>query len=239
MLSEARKSKLSEFAESIGFEFEDFELLSVALTHPSYTFENGIAREYCYERLEFLGDSVLKIIVSRYLYDKFESYAEGELSRLRSFLVSDNFIEKLGRSLSIGKYVLVGKNEKKQGGLDRSSTLACAFEAVLGAIYLGGQFHKLYDFLTSLYDRFIDEIELNITSYNAKAMLQEYTQSKSRDLPEYVTLKEEGLDHEKVFEVAVKYKGELLGVGSSTTKKDAQQKAAMEACIKLGVIKDA
>lgn len=236
MFSDSREIELKEFVDSLNLEVDNLELLDKALTHPSFTFENNLDRIQSYERLEFLGDSVLKIFVSRYLYEKFEDYDEGALSRLRSTLVSDNLIEKLARRINLGKYVKMGFHEQRQGGLDRVSTLACSFEAILGAFYLDGKFHQLSDFLEKIYSEIIDEVSANILSYNAKAILQEYTQSQSQELPIYSIVSEKGLDHKKTFKIEVEYRNKVLGAGIGSSKKEAQQNAAMQACEKLGLM---
>ncbi len=236
MLSDSRKSKIKNFLAKIGFEANDYVLLDKALTHSSYVFENALTNTEHYERLEFLGDAVLKLLVSKYLFKKFPSYPEGQLTKIRGIIVSDEFLSKLALELGIPDYINLGPHEEKTGGRQRPSILACVFEALLGALYEDGQVDKIYDFLVELYDQYVDDIDSNMCVYNVKALLQEYTQSQTKELPEYQVVKEEGKDHDKSYVIEVKYSGKVLGIGTGKSKKDAEKDAALKASIKLGLI---
>ncbi len=236
MLSEFRIKELKTFLKSINFNSKNYELINKALTHTSYTFENHDSNYDHYERLEFLGDAVLKLAVSRYLFFKYPDYAEGQLTKIRGIIVSDEFLAKLAGNINLSKYLNLGPHEEKSGGRTRPSILACAFEALLGALYEDGYLDKIYTFLEDLYDDYVDEINSNMCVYNVKALLQEYTQSKNKDLPEYIITKEQGKDHNKIYEVEVRYNGEVLGKGKGKSKKEAEKDAAMDASVNLGLI---
>lgn len=224
-----------EFFKNLDLNNPDNLVFKTALTHCSYTHENNIDNVNSYERLEFLGDAVLKLVASRSLYDKYPGKLEGELSKIRSVLVSDAIISEFAKRIALQEYIILGKNEERTGGRQRQSVIACAFEAILGAIYMKYGLKTAEEFLNSLWNEKIEEIERNSEKFNAKAALQEYTQGVSKTLPEYVLTGESGKEHDKIFEMSVYYNGKLLGRGSGHTKKDAQQKCAYEACIKLGI----
>lgn len=238
---------MRKYIENFGFQVNDLSIIKRAMTHGSYTFE-GVIRNgeggnnsdslENFERLEFLGDAVLKLCVSKYLYDKFENYDEGQLTKIRSILVSDMKLAQFAQKIDLNQYLILGKQEEKMGGRNRASTLACAFEALLGALYLQCQFENIEKFLNIFFSQIIDEIDLNISKYNAKAVLQEYTQRLNKDLPQYKVLNEFGKQHEKNFEIEVSYKNEILAIGSAKSKKEAEQKSAYLACVKLGILEE-
>ncbi len=236
MGTELRQTELNELLNSLGLEIDNYDLLDLALTHGSYTFENKLNSVENNERLEFLGDAVLKIIASRYLYDRFPEYQEGELTKIRSILVSDKTLAKLAEKINLGKYLNLGFHEEKMGGRTRSSTLACAFEAVLGAFYLDGKLEDLHRFLPELLEDEVTEIDQSWTKHNFKAILQEYTQGSNTGLPEYSIINEEGPPHNRTFEIEVFVNGEILGYGKGKSKKEAQQFAAKMALGALGLV---
>ena len=220
-----------------GIKIENSDIFLKALTHPSYTKEKELSYVENYERLEFLGDSVLKLAISDILYRKYPDYAEGELSKIRSIVVSDNTLFHLANEIGLSDLIRLGKHEEKQGCRKLESVCACAFEAVLGAFYLDGKLNELLAFLQNLFMPYIAEVDKNVEKYNAKAMLQEYTQGINKDLPVYVMKSETGPAHNKTFYVEVEYRGEIIASGEGKSKKEAEQKAAYEACKKFGVIK--
>lgn len=236
MLSVARKKELEQFLKLLKVEMTDVKLLDVALTHPSYNFEENKTCEPDYERLEFLGDSVLRLIVSEYLFDKYSSYDEGKLTKVRSFLVSDEFLAKIANSFFLEKYLNIGRHEEKDGGRKKESINACAMEAILGAIYKDKGFFVVKDFLYRIYENLnIDSSEI-LFKYNSKELLQQYTQAKTKELPQYSVLSETGKAHNKTYEVVVCYNNEELGRGVSKTKKDAEKIAALNALKKLNIL---
>ena len=240
-ISKERKTQLNEFQKKYNLKFKNIELLNQAFIHTSYTNENNLSAEYSYEKLEFYGDAVLKLVVSDFLYNHFTSYNEGELTKLRAEIVSDKNIFKYAQKLGFEELIVLGRNEKKQGGAKKESILACAFEALLGAIFIENKqkgYKKVYEFMKENFYDDIIEVEKNICLLNPKAALQEYTQSINHQLPEYVLVSEEGKAHKKEFFVEVKFQDEVLGKGRANSIKKAQIKAAHEAIINLGLIKE-
>ncbi len=233
--------RIFEFLESINFsQIHDISLIKIALTHSSYVKENEEKfdeNEYN-ERLEFLGDAVLKLCASDYLYKTYPLYSEGELSKIRATLVSDAMLSKLARRINLDKYIFLGINEEKNQGRNKNSTLACAFEAILGALYLLTSIELVNSFLTQLYKNDVIEIDGNYEKYNAKTILQEYTQSINKDLPIYRIIGINGVAHNCEFTAQVEYENKVLGRGVGKSKKEAQSKAAYEACLKLKLICD-
>ncbi len=213
-------------------------LFDAAITHPSYTKENELPAIKSYERLEFFGDSVLKLFASQILISKFPDYDEGKLSKIRSILVSDATISQIAFEIGLDKIIKLSKAEEKQGGRTRESNIACSFEAILGAYFLDGKEKEVKDFLEFQLSNYIDEIDKHFEKYNAKAVLQEYTQSQTKELPEYKTINITGPAHKPVFEVEVSYCGRILSKAEGKTKKEAEQNCAYKACKELGIIED-
>ncbi len=235
MMNEKRIAQLKKFLNEVNLNC-DLTQLNIALTHSSYCNENGKPFTECNERLEFLGDAVLKLIISNYLYKLFPEYKEGDMSFIRSTVVSDETLEQIARSINLQNYLLIGKAEETTGGRERSSTIACAFEALLGALYLSDKLNDIVIFLEKLFEKEIHYVDKAGLKINPKAMLQEHLQSISNDLPEYILTKQEGPPHNRTFYVDVLFQGELLASGIGLTKKAAQKYAAEKACIKLGLI---
>lgn len=229
--------KINKLEKIFGIKTKSKELFQKALTHSSYTRENNLNALENYERLEFFGDAVLKLFISEILYKKFPEYAEGELTKIRSIIVSDNILAESAKQIGLDKLVCLGRQEEKTGGRERKSIIACAFEAVLGAYYLEGNFKEISKFLENNFEKFIQEVDDNFEKFNAKAVLQEYTQSQNKKLPEYKIVEELGPEHDKIFVVAVSYMDKVLASGQGKTKREAEQDAAYKACVKLGAIK--
>ena len=236
MLTDKRKTELDELLKNINLSIDNYSLLDVALTHSSYNFENKQTEIEDNERLEFLGDAVLKLIASRYLYDRFPEYPEGELTKIRAILISDNTLAHIAAKLNLDKYLKIGYHEAKLGGRTRSSTLACAFESILGAFYLDGKIDNLYGFLVELLKDYVTEIDNSASKYNFKAMLQEYAQANGMEIPEYIVINEKGPAHNKVFAIEVWVNGDKLGFGEGSSKKEAHQIAARMAAVALGLL---
>ena len=207
-----------------------------ALTHPSYTKNKGLLYDECYERLEFLGDAVLKLAVSNILYRDYPDYTEGQMSKIRSIIVSDAVLAKIADKIGLSSLIIADSHEVKQGIKKLESVTACAFEAVLGAYFLDGKFNELLEVLERLFKSYIIEVDNNFEKYNAKAILQEYTQGKTKETPVYKLVETQGAEHNKTFLVEVSYRGEVIATGSGKSKKDAEQHAAYTACEKLGVV---
>ncbi len=223
---------MKRIEEIYGIKADNSDLFKCALTHPSCTTDSSEN----YERLEFLGDAVLKLIISDILYNKFPDYSEGNLSKIRSVAVSDSTLSKIAHEIGLCELIIVPKHGVKQGIADLESVCACAFEAVLGAFYLDNKAEPLKAFLNKVMQPYIEDIDKNIGKYNAKAMLQEYTQSVDRKIPEYKIVEESGPAHKKTFTIEVLYRGKVIAQGTGKTKKEAEQHAAYEACKKLGVL---
>jgi ribonuclease-3 len=224
-----------EIFEIFGTSVPDVSLIETALTHPSYTELKGLPNSACYERLEFLGDSMLKLAASEILFKMFPNAREGELSKIRSFLVSDNTLAELSLELGFNKYLRLSDSEEKAGGRVRVSNNACAFEALLGAFYLNGKEYEVKLFLNRVLEPKIKNIQENFVKYNAKEILQEYTQGIDKTLPVYTVVNEIGPAHSKIFEVEVAYNGKVLASGKGKTKKAAQIDAAYNACKNLNL----
>lgn len=205
-----------------------------ALMHTSYAYEHQLPTLYNYERLEFLGDAVLKLVISELLYDRYPDLREGELTKIRSVVVSDATLADIALEFDLGVYLLLGISELRTGGDKRASNLACAVEALLGALFLDGKLADIQAVLVRLFEPRLDPIAACKTKSNYKAVLQEYTQSQGWGLPHYITLKEEGPSHNKTFQEEVTIQGEVMGVGVGKTKKAAQQAAALMALEALG-----
>ncbi|MEW6448022.1 MAG: ribonuclease III [Bacillota bacterium] len=213
--------------QRIGIEWNDETLLRQALTHGSYSYEHsGVANN---QRLEFLGDAVLEVVVSEYLYKTFPEKSEGDLTRLRAAIVCEPSLARVASGLGIGEALLMGRGEIMSGGRQRPSILADAFEALLGAIYLDQGLSVAGEFALSKLRVVIEDILRGRQERDYKTELQEFLQRRSPENVSYIILKEEGPDHAKSFTAGVFYRGECLGKGQGRSKKEAEQRAAREA----------
>ena len=215
---------------------EKNNLVKIALTHPSYTKENNLNNLENYERLEFLGDSVLKLFASKLLYEKYPDFPEGELSKIRSILVSDAILAKIAVLIGVDKDMILGHAEEKQGGRKRESNIACTLEALLGAYYLSGKFNEIESFLGEYLMPYAEDIDKHFEKYNAKDILQQYTQGVNKTLPIYRTVEIKGPAHKPEFVVEVEWNGEIISTAVGKSKKEAEQNCAFKACKKLGAI---
>lgn len=211
------------------------ELLEQAFTHPSFTKDLNLNHTESYERLEFLGDAVLKLTMSKLLYEKYPDYEEGELSKMRSILVSDAVLAKVATKIGLPERLRLSKSEESTGGRNRSSNIACALEATFGAYYLDNKTDAVERFIKETILPQSDDVVEHFVKYNAKAVLQEYTQKNNNLTPVYKTLGVTGPQHKPVFEVSVSYNDEELARATGHTKKEAQQNCAYLACEKLGL----
>lgn len=229
-----RLKQLNEFENIIGYSFKNINILNNALTHSSYIGSKSDFLEHN-ERLEFIGDSILDMIISLYLYSKCKDSPEGSLTRFRAGIVCEQSLYNASSRMKLGQYLLLGKGEENTGGRKRVSILADAFEAIIAAIYLDGGIKKAKIFILSNLDDIInDAIEHKIFS-DYKSFLQEHIQKNNSGKLSYKLLKEKGPDHDKVFEVALYLDNEIIGRGAGHSKKDAQQAAAKDAIISMGV----
>ncbi|NPA50572.1 MAG: ribonuclease III [Epsilonproteobacteria bacterium] len=220
-------SAIEELEEKIGYSFKEKGLLIEALTHKSYK------KPYNNERLEFLGDAVLDLIIGEYLFKKFPKSDEGILSKMRASLVNENGFALLAKSIQLGDFLLLSPAEENNNGREKSSLLSNAFEALMGAIYLEAGLEKVREIVYKLLEQNYPKIDLDTLCRDFKTSLQELTQANFGTTPEYVLLGTKGPDHKKEFNVAVKLNGETLATAVGKSKKQAQQKAAEIAYKKL------
>ena len=223
-----QKEKLKELEEKIGYSFRDFGLLEMAMRHSSYANEHHMERLVCNERLEFLGDAVLEVVSSEFLYQKFPRLPEGELTKKRASLVCEPALAFCARELELGSYLLLGKGEEATGGRSRDSITSDAMEATIGAVFLDGGFEPARQFVL----RFVlNDIEHKQLFYDSKTILQEIIQSETDEEIVYEILKEEGPDHDKNFWAQIRVGNKVLGTGKGRTKKAAEQAAAYDAIL--------
>ncbi len=222
--------KLEEIQHKIGYQFHDKELLKSALMHSSYTNEMHLPKYRCNERLEFLGDAVLELISSEFLFFKHQKTQEGELTRMRSSVVCEPSLAFCAREIGLGDYLLLGKGEEVTGGRKRDSVTSDALEALIGAIYLDGGFASAKEFILNYV---LNDLEHKKLFYDSKTILQELVQANFEEMVSYHLIKEEGPDHNKKFTVEAHVGDECYGEGSGRTKKAAEQEAAYYAILKL------
>ncbi len=227
---------LVEFEREVGVQFNDRALLRQALTHRSYLGANGSDLRTSNERMEFLGDSVLELIVNEYLYSRYRDLQEGELTKMKSLLVSRNILSTQAREMDLGRYLLLSEAEGDSGGRHRASILADAFEAVVGGIYLDQGLPAAREFLARRLLFRADHILGNREFTNYKSLLQEYVQSEFKTYPRYRISAQSGPDHKKQFTVDVSVRGKKLGEGSGSNKKKAEQAAAKNALDDLNIL---
>ena len=219
---------LAQLQNRLGCQFRDDQLLRLALTHPSLAHESGEATPHN-QRLEFLGDAVLQLVLTEKLYAHFPLFDEGQLSKSRAKLVNGETLAGLGRALELGQYLILSRGEDNNGGRDRSSTLADAFEAVLGAIFLDAGLTVAKDFILREFDPVLGELDTLPGIENPKGELQEFLQARSVGAPEYIIISATGPDHDRDFECAVLRGGVELARGRGKNKKAAESEAALAA----------
>ncbi len=222
-------SNPQELLASLGYRFKNPGLLQQAFKHPSYVYEKKEPTTSDNQRLEFLGDAVLGLAISHLLMDYFPEMKEGDLSKLRSILVSENGLCQIADSLRLGNYLLLGKGEEHTNGRKKLSILADTLEALIGAIYLDGGFSKAFRVTKRVFGPSLEGLALDRPINDFKSELQECSQQLLQSAPEYTIQREKGPDHNKTFYAAVYLKGELAGKGAGGSKKDAEQMAAREA----------
>ncbi|MFH1347376.1 MAG: ribonuclease III [Candidatus Margulisiibacteriota bacterium] len=231
-LSPKREEELLEFEKRIRTSFLNKALLNQSLTHSSYGHEQKIPDN---ERLEFLGDAILKLVISEYLYHKFPERAEGDLTKIRAAVISDETLAVVGKKINIGNYLLLSANEKRTGGVRRKSNLANSFEAVIGAVFLDAGIGMSREMILGFLVSEIDKVSREGYIRDYKSALQEFAQKRKWELPHYRVLKETGPKHRRVFWMEVKVKGKRYGTGRGRNKKESEQRAAMHALSRLKV----
>lgn len=222
--------KIKEFQNMIGYNFRSEGLLKQALTHSSYANEHHLKRLSDNERLEFLGDAVLEIITSEFLYREHPDWPEGDLTKCRASIVCEQTLAFCTRTLSLGDYLLLGKGENLTGGRERKSILSDALEAIIGAIYLDGGFANAKEFVQKFVLKDIEHMQL---FYDSKTILQEIVQGRSLGELTYGLVREDGPNHNKHYVVEARINEAPFGTGEGHTKKAAEQEAAYQAILKL------
>ena len=219
---------LQELENRIGYCFKDKSLLKQAITHSSYTNEQKINKQKHYERLEFLGDAVLELVSSEFLFEKYQELPEGQLTKKRASMVCEPSLAFCARDLELGKFLLLGKGEDAAGGRNRDSIISDVMEAVIGAIFLDGGMEEAKAYI---YRFVFSDIENKQLFFDSKTTLQEYIQGKLKCEFFYRLVDETGPEHDKTFEVEVVMGGEVIGRGLGRTKKAAEQQAAYKALL--------
>jgi len=209
---------LKKLQQKIGYDFNNINLLKESMTHKSYLKSGGCPDLNSNERLEFLGDSILGLVICEFLYKKFPDKSEGDLTKLKAGLVNEATLSHIGRNLGLGEFLYLSPEEEKSGGRERPSLVADGYEALIGAVYLLTRFRELTD---------------DKENFNYKGELLEYLQALGWGMPEYQIEEVVGPDHQKRFTISAVAKGEKLGVGEGASKKEAEQKAAKMALEKL------
>jgi ribonuclease-3 len=228
----ARVPSAVAFAENLGHSFRNLDLLELALTHPSITHDMGAGTPHN-QRLEFLGDAVLQLVLTLELYEKFPELGEGPLTQARAEMVNRRTLAVQSRAMNVGEFLRMSRSEETTGGRDRSSALADAFEAVVGAIFLDGGLAAARRFVLQRFREAFGQLDALPSFHNPKGDLQELLQAESAEPPVYQLIAVSGPDHDRNFECAVSYRGEELGRGAGKTKKAAESEAARVALERL------
>lgn len=224
------EQKLAKLEETIGYQFRNVSLIKQAMIHSSFTNEHHMNKLACNERLEFLGDSVLEVVSSDFLYRMYPNKPEGELTKMRASMVCEPTLAMCARDIQLGNYLLLGKGEDATGGRKRDSVISDAMEALIGAIYLDGGFANAKEFI----EKFVlNDVENKQLFYDSKTILQEIVQGSSDEHVSYELIREEGPDHNKTFCTAVRIGGRTYGEGEGRTKKASEQQAAYQAILRL------
>lgn len=231
-----REKAMCQLQNELNFIFKDITLLNGALTHSSYANEHRKSNMIHNERLEFLGDSVLNLAVSDYIYKKYPYYPEGNLTKIRATVVCESALALIAKKIKLGDYLLLGKGEEATGGRNRDSILADALEALIGAMYLDKGFRDVQRFVIRLLEKEIIEASKKGELFiDYKTKLQETLQRNRKASIEYKIVKEEGPDHDKKFHILALIDKEEFGRGYGRSKKEAEQRAAKEVLIRMGV----
>ena len=226
-------SSLKDLQAAINYHFNDSSLLREALTHKSFAHEQQGTSSIGNERLEFLGDAVLELSITHILMERFPDYSEGKLTKLRAGIVNKEGVAAVARELKLGRYILLGRGEEGSSGRVKNSILANAYEALIAAVYYDGGYQQVFKLIENHFSQLIYEVGEKGMSRDYKTRLQEYSQSALGAMPEYVIVREEGPDHEKIFEVYVTINGIRYETGRGRNKKTAEQEAARSTLFKL------
>lgn len=222
------REKLEELQSRIGYRFKDLPLLQRALVHSSFAFEQ-MKYDRHNETQEFLGDAVLDLAVGYILFTRFPDMREGDLTKIRAVLVNEAGLAEMARTINLGEYLLLGHGEDSSNGREKPSILSCAYEALVGGIFLDGGYDAALSFVQKWFEPLIDKRRKTLEMADTKSALQERLQEKFSAGPEYVLESEEGPAHARIFTVSVRFEDKILGRGTASSKKEAEQKAAREA----------
>ena len=225
-----RKEALQKLQDKIGYQFQDIALLKQALTHSSFANEQKINKLENYERLEFLGDAVLELVSSEFLFHENKDMPEGQLTKLRASMVCEPSLAYCAKDIGLGKYILLGRGEEATGGRNRDSIISDVMEAVIGAVFLDGGIEYAKKFI---FQFILSDLENKILFMDSKTLLQDEVQKDNTAQLRYELVKETGPDHAKQFQVEAYLDNKVIGTGVGKTKKAAEQQAAYEALIKL------
>ena len=237
-MTDERFVNLKHFQQTLGYRFSTIDLLDNALIHRSFVNENPALSRSDNERLEFLGDAVIGLCLSDLLIRKFPDYAEGQLSKLRAYVVNEQSLAGLARKLNIGDHILLGRGEEGSGGRTKASILSNAFEAVAAAIYLDCGFEKTYKFLENIFEPIVEEGIKSVIYKDYKTALQEICQNRFKETPRYTLINETGPDHDKIFEISLTIAGKITTTGTGKSKKGAEQRAARRALEEFAELPD-
>ncbi|MCH5257055.1 MAG: ribonuclease III [Lachnospiraceae bacterium] len=226
------QKNLDELENKICYHFNDKLLLRQALTHSSFANEQKINKYADYERLEFLGDAILELVSSEFLFHNNLTMKEGELTKFRASIVCESALAYCARDFGLEEYILLGKGEEMTGGRTKDSIIADVMEAIIGAIYLDSGMNKASDYIHKF---ILSDLEHKQLFYDAKTILQEFVQRENKGTLNYVLISEKGPDHDKVFVVEARIDNKKIGTGNGRTKKAAEQQAAYEA---LNILKN-
>jgi ribonuclease III len=235
IMEKERKKALKILQKKFRYRFRKLDLLDLGLRHKSFAHENCDSEYKDNERMEFLGDAVLDLIIGHLLMERHPEYSEGDLSKLRAAAVNTTRLSKIARDLSLGEFLLLGKGEELTKGREKISILAGSLEAVMAAVYLDGGFKKAMKVVSALFSPYLEAEEKDSSHQDFKTKLQERSQEIFRATPRYLLSKEFGPDHDKVFGVKVVIEKRVAGFGAGKSKKEAEQKAARNTLKKLNL----
>jgi ribonuclease-3 len=228
-VEEERLTSLKEFEERLGLRFKEIKWLDQALTHKSFIYETNHPEKVANEVLEFLGDSVLNLAVSHLLLHKFPDAQEGTLSMMRSQLVKRSSLASLSKEFQLEGYLLLGKSQQLNGGMEKSSILANTYEALIGAIFMDSGFNRALEIIQQHFEPYLETKTPSVLFNDFKSLLQIYSQQSHGLSPQYQVLNESGPDHDKWFQASVTIGGDVKGLGWGKSKKEAEQGAAKNA----------
>jgi ribonuclease-3 len=232
ILVNENKEELTELEQLLGYRFTDLRLLQKALIHASYAFEQAQGGKDN-QILEFVGDAVLDLVIGYTLSKRYPSMREGELTRVRAALVNESHLAEMARSVELGRFLCLGKGENASSGRNKSSILSCAFEAVIGAVFEDSGYEVTADLVERLFGSEIENKKKDLLLADGKSRLQEELQDKFNEAPTYSLDREEGPSHKKQFTVSVIFREKILGSGTASSKKEAEQRAAAAALDQL------